>query len=123
MTPSFEQLQVLAQREIDRVLTRLPRHIRDATHQLAIQLQDYPDSESGLDDDLLGVFLGNSLASLDGCYPTPEPTEIILFLGNIWDYAEGDKDAFIDEVRITLLHELGHFLGLDEIDLDERGLG
>lgn len=123
MTPSFEQLQILAQREIDRVLPRLPRHIRDATQQLAIQLEDYPDPESGLDDDLLGVFLGNSLANLDGCYPSPEPTEIILFLGNIWDYVEGDEEAFIEEVRITFLHELGHFLGLDEIDLDERGLG
>ena len=50
------------------------------------------------------------------------PPQIILFLGNIWELAEGDEESFCDEVRTTLLHELGHYLGLDEDDLTERGL-
>ena len=39
------------------------------------------------------------------------------------DFAEDDPDTFREEVRITFLHELGHLLGLDEEDLDVRGLG
>jgi hypothetical protein len=36
--------------------------------------------------------------------------------------AEGDEEIFRDEVHTTLLHELGHYLGLDEDELTERGL-
>jgi predicted Zn-dependent protease with MMP-like domain len=50
------------------------------------------------------------------------PPQIILFLENIWDVAETDEKLFRDEVRTTFLHELGHYLGLDEDDLTERGL-
>ena len=35
---------------------------------------------------------------------------------------EGDEEEFRFEVRTTLMHELGHYLGLDEEELDERGL-
>ena len=52
----------------------------------------------------------------------PLPPQIILFLENIWELAEGDEKIFRDEVHTTFLHELGHYLGLDEDDLTERGL-
>ncbi|MBL9126699.1 MAG: metallopeptidase family protein, partial [Verrucomicrobiales bacterium] len=47
---------------------------------------------------------------------------ILLFLENLWEFVEGDSDGYYEEVRTTYLHELGHYLGLDEIDLEERGL-
>jgi predicted Zn-dependent protease with MMP-like domain len=50
------------------------------------------------------------------------PRRIILFLDNILEQADGDPAAFRAEVRDTLLHELGHYLGLDEDDLIDRGL-
>jgi len=50
------------------------------------------------------------------------PSQIILFLENLWDFAESDENVFCEEVHTTFLHELGHFLGLDEDDLTERGL-
>jgi predicted Zn-dependent protease with MMP-like domain len=50
------------------------------------------------------------------------PPQILLFLENLWDLAEGDEAVYRDEVRTTYLHELGHYLGLDEPDLEERGL-
>ena len=53
---------------------------------------------------------------------SPLPPGIILFLRNLWDLAEGDEPFYRAEVRTTYLHELGHFLGLDELDLEERGL-
>jgi predicted Zn-dependent protease with MMP-like domain len=48
-----------------------------------------------------------------------------LFLENLWLMIEeegGDERDFRFEVRTTLLHELGHYLGLNEEDLEERGL-
>lgn len=114
-------LTVIAQQEIDDVVGRLPRHIREAAQSVALRLEDYPDEE-GLDDDLLGLFTGNTRTEMDGPYADALPTEIVLFLENIWDYAEENEETFREEVRITYLHELGHFLGLDEIDLEVRGL-
>ena len=52
----------------------------------------------------------------------PLPPQIILFLENLWDFSESDEEIFLDEVHTTLLHELGHYLGLGEDDLEERGL-
>lgn len=123
MKSTRAHLYALAQVEVDLVMRLLPRHLRTAAKPVAIRLEDYPSADSGLDDDLLGVFLGNTLAELEGSHASAQPTEIILFIENLWDYAEEDEEVFLEEVRITLLHELGHFLGLDEIDLSERGLG
>jgi len=43
-------------------------------------------------------------------------------LENLWDFAGGEEEIFRDEVHTTLLHELGHHLGLDEEELTQRGL-
>ncbi len=50
-------------------------------------------------------------------------SSIVLYLGNLWEYSTRRAHSFEDEVRITYLHELGHYLGLDEDDLKARGLG
>lgn len=121
--PSFAKLCDIAQAEVDAVLKRFPKHLREAVERVPVRLEPYPDAASGLEEDLLGVFLGNPLADMEGPYASPEPTEVVLFLDNLWDYAEGDESVFREEVRVTLVHELGHFLGLNENDLDERGLG
>ena len=52
----------------------------------------------------------------------PIPPQIILVLENLWDFSDGDEAIYREEIRITLLHELGHYLGLDELDLEDRGL-
>jgi predicted Zn-dependent protease with MMP-like domain len=50
------------------------------------------------------------------------PAQIILYLENIWWEADEDEMIFRQEVRATFYHELGHYLGLEEIDLEDRGL-
>ena len=47
---------------------------------------------------------------------------IRLFLDNLWEDCDRDLETFRDEVRITLLHELGHYLGLDEDQVAALGL-
>ncbi len=41
---------------------------------------------------------------------------------NLWDFAGTDEEVFLDEVRVTYVHELGHYLGLNEEELEDRGL-
>ena len=50
------------------------------------------------------------------------PAQILLFVGNLWNFSEADAQVFCREVRKTVLHELGHFLGLDEAELEARHL-
>jgi predicted Zn-dependent protease with MMP-like domain len=49
------------------------------------------------------------------------PDRIYLFRGPlIEDFDE--RDELIEEIRVTLFHELGHMIGLDEDDMEERGI-
>jgi predicted Zn-dependent protease with MMP-like domain len=73
----------------------------------------------GIEADTLGLFTGAEFADEGN---VPLPPQIILFLENLWDFAEGDEEIFRDEVQTTYLHELGHYLGLDEDELTGRGL-
>ena len=74
----------------------------------------------GIEPDTLGLFTGAKFAEEGN---VPLPSQIVLFLENIWDVAEGSEEVFREEVRTTFLHELGHYLGLDEDELTGRGLG
>lgn len=54
--------------------------------------------------------------------PMDQPPSITLFFINIWNYADQNLRRFHKEVALTLHHEIGHYLGLDELDLSDRGL-
>jgi len=71
---------------------------------------------------ILGYFSGTSLQerSLEDPWSNL-PGAIVLFRRNLSRYAR-DRDELIQELRITIFHEVGHFLGLDEDDLEKRGL-
>ncbi len=121
--PPWPHLYRLAKLELQRVLETLPDEIRERALEVPVvyELAPTPEiCEDGIEPDTLGLFVGDAFSSLDS--PTPLPPQILLFLENIWDFAEGDATAYKEEVRITYLHELGHFLGLDEDDLTSRGL-
>ena len=78
-------------------------------------------SWKGFEPDILGLFSGNPHGT-EISHADPAPPQISLYLENIMDWAEGDPAGFAEEVRLTYLHELGHFLGWDEDDLAARGL-
>jgi predicted Zn-dependent protease with MMP-like domain len=90
--------------------------------KLAVTLEKAPAADllaDGIEPDTLGLFAGAEFADDGGAVI---PAQIVLFLGNLWDFSEGSEKNFCHEVRTTFLHELGHFLGLDEDDLTDRGL-
>ena len=120
-----ERLEELAQRVVRVNMHHLPERIKTAVRPCRIELEWIDDCiAAGEDlpgDDLLGLFEGASLSD-----PTPDDLDslpqIRLFLDSLWDYAEGDPEIFRQEVRITLLHELGHYLGLNEDQVANMGL-
>jgi predicted Zn-dependent protease with MMP-like domain len=120
----FERLQIIATSVVKSALLALPEEIRAEAADCRIEFCEMDaliDIDDDLDPDLLGLFEGNAR-----CDPLPaEPDEmprIRLFLDNLWHDCDGDLKTFRDEVRITLLHELGHYLGLDEEQVAALGL-
>lgn len=72
----------------------------------------------GIEPDHLGLFTGFSLRDEEGAAGLPP--QIILFLENIFEESRDSGRSFREELRRTFLHELGHYLGLEEDDLALR---
>ena len=122
--PDWNRLVTMARGEVESTLRALPEEVRDPAQRLPVVYERRPGKglvQDGIEPDTLGLFVGDSWADSVEAH-SPLPTQIILFLENIWELAEADEVVYKSEVRTTLLHELGHFLGLNEGDLEDRGL-
>ncbi len=114
---NYASLLKMARVEVDAAIWELPTDIRAIVERVPVFLERRPDPEDiagGVERDALGIFDEGAAA-----VPTPR---IRIWLENLSEAAEGDVAAFRAEVRTTLLHEIGHVLGWDEQDLEERGL-
>lgn len=109
---------------VSRIISKLPPELRRHAENLPVYCEWLiPDHwlEDGVAPDSLGLFSGPSLREPND----PEFFEtpcITLFLEQLWDYCKGDHAVFDDEVRLTYIHEFGHYLGLEEADLAARHL-
>lgn len=114
----------LAEAEVHVTLQALPEVLRDRLRDVPVLFENRPGPQlldDGWPDDLLGLFEGPCHGERASDISTQPPT-ITLFLENLRDEAADDPDIFRQEVRTTLLHEIGHYLGLDEADLIARDL-
>jgi predicted Zn-dependent protease with MMP-like domain len=121
---TFSHLSKTAGEVVAATQHRLPPQVREPASQVPVCFEPHPNDDilaEGWEPDILGLFVGPPYSAGEGDLE-PLPSQILLFLENIWDYAEGDEAVYRDEVRITYLHELGHYLGWDESDLEARGL-
>jgi predicted Zn-dependent protease with MMP-like domain len=119
---NWEKLCVVASKEVEATLAALPKPLRERADKLPVTFERRPNADlqaDGIEPDTLGLFTGPEFADEGN---VPLPPQIILFLKNLWDFAEGSEEIFCEEVRTTFLHELGHYLGLDENELTKRGL-
>jgi predicted Zn-dependent protease with MMP-like domain len=110
----WDQLYAQAEKVIERTIESLPVPIREHAGKIQTLLDRWPPDEN---DEMLGQFHG---FQPDHLSETLGP--IFIFLGPLYLFCEEENLDFEEEVRITYLHELGHFLGLDEDSLADRGL-
>lgn len=118
------RLTQLAADTVGAAQRQLPAEIRALARGVAVHYEAKPAPDviaEGFEPDILGLFVGNPHGS-ELAHDTPAPPQILLYLESLWDFAEEDPEAFREEVRLTYLHELGHYLGWDEEDLAARGL-
>ena len=118
-TQAFDRL-------VERVLDALPDEFAAVIERVPIVVDPYPsdDVAATVDapDELMGLFVGPTLAEWDAFDAPPETAVIYLFQRQIEDACRSRTEV-ADQLRITLLHELGHAVGFDEDDLHRLGLG
>ncbi|HWV37481.1 MAG TPA: metallopeptidase family protein [Vulgatibacter sp.] len=114
-------------RAVEAALEELPAKVRDYLTNVAIAVEPFPpqaeiEGPDPLSPTILGVFRGGPAAERSVFDPwTQFPASIVLYQRNLERFARS-REELIDEIGITLLHEVGHFLGFDEDDLRERDL-
>jgi predicted Zn-dependent protease with MMP-like domain len=121
----FPRLTAIAREVVAAAERRLPPEVRAVAERVPVCYEPVPNEAiqaEGWEPDILGLFVGHGHGGELRDDPAPLPPQILLFLENLWDYAEGDEAIYRDEVRLTYLHELGHYLGWDEDEVAERGL-
>jgi predicted Zn-dependent protease with MMP-like domain len=121
---NFPQLTALAESVVAGSQRRLPATVRAVAAGVPVCYEPIPNEDiqaEGWEPDILGLFVGHP-HGVEFEAGHDLPPQILLFLENLWDYAEGDEAVYRDEVRLTYLHELGHYLGWDEEEIARRGL-
>ena len=121
---TLAQLTALAAETVTATQRSLPPELRPLALAVPVHYDALPDDDviaDGFPDDILGLFSGDAHGT-ELVHDQPSPPHIILYIENLWDYAEGDRAIFRDEARLTYLHELGHYFGWDEDELTARGL-
>ena len=119
-----EQLECRVGEIVRRVIAELPPDLRTLAEQVPVYCEwEMAEHwlEEGVADDSMGLFSGPALnePTDPDCLESPS---ITFFLAELWDYCGEDLPTFDEEVRITYIHEFGHYLGLDESELESRGL-
>ena len=120
------------ERAAEEALRSLPAVIRKYVDNVPILIEDLPDERLVRDEHLspqaaLGLFEGTP-ATAPGASPTlgTEPRSdmdrILLFKRNLEKVA-ANHEELVEQIQITVKHEIGHYLGLDDDELDRLGLG
>jgi predicted Zn-dependent protease with MMP-like domain len=105
-------------------LATLPRRFRDAMQNLVIVVEDEPapellrDMEIEPPDTLLGLYQGTPLTERGWGYGNALPDRILIFQGPHERDAE-DEDDLVGSIGETLIHEIGHYFGLSEDEIQE----
>jgi predicted Zn-dependent protease with MMP-like domain len=122
---------------VDDAVAALPPRVRALLDEVPVVVLDEPTpemlrdvgiepSETGALDELCGLHTGIALTERSVEHSGEMPTMVHLFRRGIislaggWDQPHADEEIY-EEIRTTLLHEIGHHFGLDEDDLAALG--
>ncbi len=107
---------------VSEALDALPEEFRARVRNVAVVVEDYPadvgppESVPENQDLLMGVFEGTPLTQKGSMLLEAGPDRVVLYQRNIEAVCDNDEDIR-EEIRLTVLHELGHYFGLEEDDL------
>jgi predicted Zn-dependent protease with MMP-like domain len=103
----------------------LPRSIREYVEDVPLLIEDWPSEDlmsgENVSPQILGIYLGIPRTELQVTDQPEDLTRVILFKRNLEKICR-DRGDLIEQIQITLRHEIGHHLGLSEEDLERLGL-
>ena len=108
---------------VDEALATIPEHFREAMRNIAIVVEDEPTAETlasvGIEppDTLFGLYQGVPLTERQWAHGNALPDKITIFQGPIEDASE-DEDDLVVAIGETLIHEIGHYFGLSEEEIE-----
>ena len=115
------------ERLVDRALAAIPEPFQLALREVAVVIEDEPtdqqlvDNDLSLDESMYGLYEGVPRTAWGSDWAVA-PNKITLFRGPLEDDFP-DRAELEDEVRLTVVHELAHHLGIDDDRLEELGAG
>lgn len=118
-TKEFKQL-------IEQALADIPAELAGYLDNVVIDVEPMPDAQTlrsvGVTDptELMGLYQGTPLTERGLEESAHLPDRIVIYQGNV-QRGTRTREEIIEEVRTTVLHEIGHHFGLSEDDLDKLG--
>jgi len=113
---------------VERAIGRVPKEIRDHMNNLVICVEPNPsrellkDMDTPDDEMLFGLYTGIPLPERSATEPPLHPDKILIFQEPLEEWCES-LDELESEIEITVVHEVAHFLGIDDDRLAELGYG
>ena len=109
---------------IEEALTLIPEQFREAMRNIAIIVEEFPpqqileEMEIEPPDTLYGLYLGTPITERQWGDGNREPDQIVLYQGPLEEDAVNEDDL-VAMVAETLIHEIGHYFGMSEEEIQE----
>jgi predicted Zn-dependent protease with MMP-like domain len=103
---------------VDQALDGIPDELASLVRNVVVLVEDEPPEDEP--DDLLGLYDGVALTDRDGTLGVSLPDRIFIFRGPLLDLC-ADEAELVEEVRITVVHEVAHHFGIDDDRLHDLG--
>ncbi|MFG2946547.1 metallopeptidase family protein [Streptomyces adustus] len=104
---------------VSEALDRIPPELTRVMDNVAVFVEDEPPSD---DPELLGLYEGTPLTERGEWYAGVLPDRITIYRGPTLRHCETDEDV-VEEVAVTVVHEVAHHFGIDDARLHELGWG
>ena len=98
-------------------LDQVPPELAVLMNNVVVLVEDEPPAD---DPDLLGLYDGTPLTERDSAYAGVLPDRILVFRNPTLEMCESEQEV-VDEVHITVVHEIAHHFGIDDARLHELG--
>jgi len=110
---------------VEEALANLPRSIRQYVEAVPVLVEDWPSVDlverENVSPQILGLFVGVPRTEA-GISDQPRDLDRVLVFKRNLEKVCRDEEDLIEQIQITVRHEIGHYLGLDEDDLERLGL-
>ena len=114
-------------KEVARIVDRLPRQFREQLRNVEFVVEERPSHDllraEGLDprhDTLYGIYQGVPLSDRSSLDPPLLPDKITIFAAPLLEDFPDPEDLH-EEIRLTVLHEIAHYFGMDEEEIEDLG--